>query len=172
VLASDGGDPLWFLIGVEVSLLRLQAFSIGFVQFFFRPLAAVLAVADGLLVGVAVEFLFLLLCARGKFTLGGGWLYRGVDFTGSVGFVFRPSASWPTATYSVLLFQVCFMGGRCVLNVQVFVHQCGVGNDSCGSSNVWRLGATRWICGGFGGRLRRAGSLVRIVLWIGGRTYM
>jgi hypothetical protein len=125
VLASDDGDPLWFLVGVEVSLLRLQTFFIGFVQFFFRPLAAVLAATDGLLVGVAVEFLFLLLCARGKFTLGGGWLYRGVDFTGSVGFVFRPSASWPTATYSVLLFQVCFVGGRCVFNVQVFVHQCG-----------------------------------------------
>jgi hypothetical protein len=64
VLASGSGDPLRFLVGVEVSLLHFQAFSVGFVQFFFRPLAAVLAAADGLLVGVAVEFLFLLLCTR------------------------------------------------------------------------------------------------------------
>jgi hypothetical protein len=51
VLASGSGDPLQFLVGVEVSLFRFQAISIGFVKFFFRPLAA----ADCLLVGVGEE---------------------------------------------------------------------------------------------------------------------
>jgi hypothetical protein len=89
-----------------------------------------------------VSFLFLLLCARGNITPGGGWLYRAIDLAGSVGFVFRPSASWPAVTNSILLFQVCFMDGRCVFIVQAFVYRCEVGNDSCGSSNVWHLRAT------------------------------
>jgi hypothetical protein len=122
---------------VEVSLLHFRAISVGCVKFFFWPLTAVLVVAD-----VGEEFLFLSLVCEGEFHPGGGWLYRDVGLAVSVGFVFRPLASWPAVTDSVFVFQVCFVGGRCVFNVQVFVYRCGVGNDSCGPSNVWRLRAT------------------------------
>jgi hypothetical protein len=84
VLASGGGDFLRFLVGVEVSWLRFRTISVGCVKVFFRPLSAVLTVADCLLVGVGA------LVCEGEFHLSGGWLYRAVDLAGIVGFVFRP----------------------------------------------------------------------------------
>jgi hypothetical protein len=89
-----------------------------------------------------VSFLFILLCARGEITPGVGWLFRAVGLAGSVRFVFRPSSSGPAVADFAVLFQVCLVVGRCVFNVQVFVYWRVVGNDSCGSSNVWRHGAT------------------------------
>jgi hypothetical protein len=90
---------------------------------------------------VDVSFLFLLLCVRGEITPGGGWLFRAIGLAGSVGFVFRTLSSWLAVVDFSVLFQVCLVVSRCVFIVQVFVYWRVVGNDSCGSSNVWRHGA-------------------------------